>query len=265
MSLDEARSSISEIVSAANDFQSSIQSLQSNLLSFADEVIGRANSISTSINESNIVDNSVNAATNIVSSINKAINLGNEALSILSEDANKKIKEIVDDYNNYNDSLPIEKREDRLDYVEISLSGAGGSVSYSGGSSGKSNSGTARINRKSNTDVIGNGDGGNYTYVPPTTDNETETQPQTFDIDYYFELLGSTGVNSADIVNWDEEIKKFLIENELDQYVKKIEFDGNKIKVTLFNDEVYDLENITNKEDFLKEIRDIIEKITTKS
>ncbi len=121
MSLDEARSSISEIIAAATDFKSSMQSLQNDLSSFANDVSNVTNSIVSNIRENNIIGNSEIATTKIVGFVDDTINLGNEALAALSEDANKKIKEIVDNYNNYNDSLPIEKKEDRRGYVELSL------------------------------------------------------------------------------------------------------------------------------------------------
>ena len=81
---------------------------------------------------------------------------------------------------------------------------------------------------------------------------------QTFDLDYYFGLLGSSGVNSADIPNWDTEIKKFLEENNLDSYITKIELDDKKIKVTLSNGKEVELENITTKAEFLEKIEDIL-------
>ena len=121
MSLDEARSSISEIIAVVSDFQSSMHFLQNDLSSFANDIRYVTNSIVYNIRENNIIGNSEDVTIKIVASVNDSINLGNDALTALNEDANKKIKEIVDNYNSYNDSLPIEEREDRLAYDEFSL------------------------------------------------------------------------------------------------------------------------------------------------
>ena len=102
------------------------------------------------IDEATIVESSNNTASQIISSINESISMADSALSTLSNDANKKIREIVDAYNS---SLDSESKEERLSYQEISLSGIGGSASLSG-SGGAIKSGNSLIKSKSSKCII---------------------------------------------------------------------------------------------------------------
>ena len=212
---------------STKDYQLSVNDLQRRLIAVGEEINSSAKSVSRDIKANEVVENNTNYAIKVIDSINKSLDLTRTTLDKLSSDATKKIKELVDNYNN---SLDPESNEERLSYVEISLTSIDGTVSFGSSRSGGGN---------------GNND---YPYNPPSE----------FDIDYYFGLLGTTGVNSVDIPNWDYEIKKFLVENELDSYVNKVEFEGNIVKVTLSNDKEFSLEKITTKEEFLDKVKEII-------
>ena len=53
-------------------------------------------------------------------------------------------------------------------------------------------------------------------------------------------------------------MKKFFEENELDQYIKKIELVGDTIKITLINDKEVEIKDVTTKEEFLEKINEIL-------
>ena len=227
MSLGDTKNSIKEIVDSTKDYQLSINSLQKRLIAVGEDINSSAKSVSRDIKADEVVDNNTNYAIKVIDSINKSLELTRTTLSKLSIDATKRIKELVDNYNN---SLDPESNEERLSYIEINLTSVDGTVTF----------GSSR-----------SGNGGYNGYTPPDSSN-------TFDIDYYFGLLGTTGVNSVDIPNWDLEIKNFLIENQLDSYITKMEFEGNIVKITLSNGKEIELENITTKEEFLDKIKEVL-------
>lgn len=226
MSLGDTKNSIKEIVDSTKDYQLSINALQRRLISVGEDINSSAKSVSRDIKANEVVENNTNYTIKVIDSINKSLELTRTTLSKLSSDATKRIRELVDNYNN---SLDPESNEERLSYVEINLTSVDGNISF----------GNSHGNNRSNGDN------------PPGPS-------ETFDIDYYFGLLGTTGVNSVDILNWDIEIKKFLVENKLDSYVTKMEFEGKIVKVTLSNGKEFELENITTKEEFLDKIKEIL-------
>ncbi len=247
MSLEDTKNSIKAIVDSTKDYQTSINAIQRDLLSLGDDVNSSAVAVATDITSSQVVSNCMNYAMQIVDSINKSLEATRTTLSTLTSDANKKLKELVDNYNN---SLDPESKETRLSYVEVNLTSVDGTV-------------TCAVDANGVKKPKGNNNYGNYGDYGDNGNNDTpevpsDTPPEAFDLDYYLGLLGTTGVNSSEIENWDEEIKKFLEENELDQYIKKIELDGDTIKVTLSNDKEVELKDITNKEEFLEKIKEIL-------
>lgn len=240
MSLGDTKNSIKAIVDSTKDYQLSINTLQNNLLAFGDEINESAKAIAIDISSQQVVENSMAYAIQIVDAINKALEATRTALSTLSTDATKKIKELVDSYNS---SLEADSKEERLSYIEINLTSVDGTVTCAVDAHG--------IKKKKGSNY---GSYGNNDYP----DTPTDTPPEEFDINYYLGLLGTTGVNSSDIPNWDEEMKKFFEENELDQYIKKIELVGDTIKITLINDKEVEIKDVTTKEEFLEKINEIL-------
>ncbi len=241
MTLSETKNSIKEIVDSTNDYQLSINGIQRRLLAMGDDINSSATSVVSDITAKEVVQSSTDYAIQICDAINNSLDITRSTLSKLGSDATKRIRELVDSYNN---SLDPESTEERLSYVEVSLSSIDGSVSCAVGSTGTNRLGNNRRNNNNN-------------YSDPPTDPNTQA-PEEFDIDYYLGLLSTTGINSADISNWDEEIKKFLEENELDKYINKMELEGDVIKLTLSNDKEVEIKDVTNKEELLEKIDEIL-------
>ena len=267
MTLVEAKNSINAVIQASHDYESSINSLQSELLALADAVNTSNSSIASGIDEATIVESSNNTASQIISSINESISMADSALSTLSNDANKKIREIVDAYNS---SLDSESKEERLSYQEISLSGIGGSASLSG-SGGAIKSGNSLIKSKSSKDdseYYGAGFTSEEEEKKEITKEEkvedssdvedSEESTESFDLNYYLGQLGTLGIDSDNISNWNTEIYKFLVQNGLEKYVKGIQLKGSTIKCTLSNGTVHNINNITTKEALLERLNRII-------
>ena len=240
MGLSETKSAIQEIVDATKDYQLSINNIQKDLLSLGEEINSNAVAIATEINAPQVVQSCLSYTVQTIAAINNSLEQTREALNTLSKDATEKVKELVDNYNN---SLDQESREPRLSYITISLTSIAGTVSCSVTTSG--------VKRPSGS----SGPSGDYPSYPDTPE---DTTPETFDFSYYLDLLGTTGVYSKDIPNWDEEMKKFFEENELDQYIKKIELDGNIIKLTLSNDKEVELNDIKDKDEFIEKVKEVL-------
>ena len=126
MTLQEAKNSVKEVVESAKDYQSSIKDLQRKIIDFADDVTTAFNSVGNEIGENSIVEYSNKNATQLISILSDMLDLSNSTLNSLSLDANKRIREIVDEYNA---SLPQDSKEPKLSYYEVALAGIGGSIS----------------------------------------------------------------------------------------------------------------------------------------
>ena len=293
MTLNEARNSIQEIIEASHDYEASINNLQGQLVAFGDSANSACSSISNEINEKAIIAYADKNAGLINSSLNDVLSLTKNALSTLTTDANRKIREIVDNYNAHNNSLPKEKREEPLSYEEITLSSSGGSiatyspsimestetpnlvdtsadnsVSSSGSAPKVSSGGSAAVaasayyannyasNYASGTPNYYNN--GEYNNEPNSNNHHVGNENLEEDeMDKYFKLLGTTGVYSKDIDNWDELLNKFLTENELDKTIDKLELDGNVIRCTLLNAKKYKVSNVKNKDKFVEKAKEM--------
>ncbi len=317
MTIEEARSRVSEIVSAAYDYQSSVNNLQSELVSFSSNLNSMYSSVASEINQSSIIEYCSTNSTEVSNALSSTLSAISSALSILSQDATRKIKEIVDAYNN---SIDPKEGGERLPYTTVTLAAGGGDVSvFSGGGSKTSGSSGRSTNYQSNSHVSStppsegyNGNTGGYQEpseevaiesseeaavessdedVPSDDDigdtdeaisgsddiieeyieddeipgeEEVNYIEEYSEIEYYLEQLSTTGIYSDDIENWEELIKEFLKENNLDYYVNEIKLDGNIIKCTLFNNIEYELDEVTNVEELLKKLKEVIKMATIK-
>lgn len=269
MALQDAKNQITEIVEASKDYQSAVNAAQREILSLGEEVNSVIGSVSGEINVNSISEYSNSAGKQIVSSLNESLDAARSALGIVSNDATKKIKEIVDEYNNYNNSLEVEKREPSLDYVEVNLSSVAGSIpSYAPKSS--SSSGSATTRKTGSGSDTGNGGGGSsysgnydngYSGYPGGMGNG---MPFEDEMEYYLSLLQTTGVESKQIENWDEITENFINENNLKSYVEQIELDGNIVRCTLFNKKTYKCTGIKDKIGFLNALSKLINKLSAK-
>lgn len=112
MTIEEARSKIREVTSAARSFQSLLMSIKSSIEPISTSAKSINLSILKGIKVAPLRDYSIKTSNEVSNKINECLNIIDAAYSKVMEDAEIRIAEIVADYNN---SLGKDSKQPRLE------------------------------------------------------------------------------------------------------------------------------------------------------
>ena len=142
MGYNEALNEIKKVKESSIAYQEEVNAFQSKLIEFASNMEGLYNSVDNIESETLIYYTKGNIS-NLYNKITEAANKSSSALSTLTDDANKEIKRIVDEYNSSikydEDGKPTSPR---LSYETISLSSISGIGAFTGSSGGNNSGGS---------------------------------------------------------------------------------------------------------------------------
>ena len=151
----EALNEIKKVKDASTAYQEEVNAFQSKLLDFASNMEGLYNSVD-SIESETLIYYTKGNISNLHNKLSEAASKSSSALSTLTDDANKEIRRIVDEYNN---SITYDEEgkpsSPKLSYETISLSSISGIGAFTGSSNGNTSGGnnsTPRNNNANNND-----------------------------------------------------------------------------------------------------------------
>lgn len=289
MTRSEAVGQIEKIISNYDSFTKSVNTL-----------VSQVGELSTSINGINygsiLHETTINLINTGLSKINEDITkINNACTSVVNtakNDANEKIKEIVDSYNA---SISDDPDAVKLSYQTVTGEVIAADVAIATVASGTLDTSSPKTEtpvetptdvpdittpiietpteavpieetpveetQDTNTDTSGgntNYGGNNYSYsggsyTPEEPTNNYETIKNA--LDYYFAHSSTEKLNSSSIDGWDTYITEFLKENNLSTYVKNIRIENGVVICTLVNGREYKYENVTGIVDLLKKLQ----------
>ncbi len=175
-----------------------------------------------------------------------------ETVSTAANDANKKMEDIANAYNN---SI-TEEFEDQTKITFNKVDGTLNAVTSLASKGSNNRKGNNKGNNNGNNN--GNSDG-NYDLPPDDTQEPSVTET----LNYYFAHASQDKLNSSEIEGWDDYIKEFLEENELSEYVESITIVDGVIICKLSNGKEYKYENVTGIVDLLTQLKESLAKEST--
>ena len=290
MTRSEAVSQIEKIISNYDSFTKSVNSLVTQVGELSSSINGiNYNSI---LNETaiSLINTGLSKINNDISKINTACT---SVVSTAKNDANKKIREIVDSYNasiaDDPDAVKLSYQTVTGEVVEAAVASAPAASNSSNDTSTTPKTETPVENpteepattenpdtttttetptEDTNTDTnnetpSGNNNYNNYSGGYDNYNDTPEEPPTNYEtiknaLDYYFAHSSTEKLNSSSIDSWDSYINQFLQENKLDSYVKNISIEDGVVICTLINGQQYKYENVTGIVDLLKKLQNSI-------
>ena len=232
MSYTEAKRKINEIKESTKSYQVEVNKVQNELLELSGDIGKIKSSVNSDLHEETIASYTSSAASEIVNKINSALAKSGSSLSGLSTDATNEIKKIVDAHNNSIDP-ESENPEPRLEYETISLTSVAG--------------------------VPDIGDEGDDAPKGPRNYGPSNDPTPEYSFEYYFSALAAGNINSSDIDGWNDYVKQFLKENNLESIIKTIIVENGVFKCILRNGKTYTIKGVTTPLGLLKQLQKAID------